>query len=123
MNWPQALASAYETAPHASPRIISWPSAENAPASIRMRQRMEWHQNGRTYVYIDPSTNRAVGYNDAQELSRSDRAYNAIYPLHSAGVGGRLYDLLSALSGLALSVLGCGGLWTFCIRQHRRMRQ
>ena len=119
VDWPQALANAYREAPQASPRIVSWPAAADAPASVRLRQPMEWHQNGRTYVYVDPATSRAVGVNDAQKLSRGERAYNAIYPIHSAGVGGRLYDLFSIFSGVALTALGCVGVWTFAVRQRR----
>ncbi len=124
IDWLPALTNAQAQFPSASMRIVSWPRSGNAPLSIRMRQPMEWHQNGRTYVFIDPATSRALAAKDAQRLSLGERAFHAIYPLHSAGIGGRWYDFATALSGLVLAILGCGGLWTFSIRLYRtRARQ
>ena len=121
-DWTAALTVAAERFPGAVPRLASPPRAEGSPASLRLRQPAEWHQNGRTYVFMDPATNLPAGTVDGMALSRADRIFNALYPLHSAGIGGRLYDLLSFLTGLALTVLGLAGTWTF-LRKPRRKRK
>lgn len=121
-DWTRALQAAEATFPGAVPRLASPPRGETAPASLRLRQAGEWHQNGRTYVYIDPATNTLLGTNDGHGMSRGDRAFNALYPLHSAGVGGRLYDLLAFLTGASLTSLGLLGTWTF-LRKPRRKRK
>lgn len=121
-DWTAALAAAQAAFPDAYPRLASPPRSEGAPASLRLRQPGEWHQNGRTYVLMDPATNLPLATQDGHALTRADRAFNALYPLHSAGIGGRLYDLLSFLTGLALTVLGLAGTWTF-LRKPRRKRQ
>lgn len=123
-DWTAALTAARDAFPGgAYPRLASPPRSEAAPASLRLRQPGEWHQNGRTYVLMDPATNLPLAVRDGHALSRADRAFNALYPLHSAGIGGRLYDLLSFLTGLALSVLGLVGTWTFLRKPRRRRRK
>ncbi|OYW88722.1 MAG: hypothetical protein B7Z22_01780 [Hyphomonas sp. 32-62-5] len=121
-DWTAALAAAQAAFPDAYPRLASPPRSEGAPASLRLRQPGEWHQNGRTYVLMDPTTNLPLATQDGHALTRADRVFNTLYPLHSAGIGGRLYDLLSFLTGLALTVLGLAGTWTF-LRKPRRKRQ
>ncbi|PKP80030.1 MAG: peptidase [Alphaproteobacteria bacterium HGW-Alphaproteobacteria-18] len=121
-DWTATLTAAQTAFPGAVPRLASPPRAEGAPASLRLRQPGEWHQNGRTYVMMDPATNRPLATEDGRALPRADRVFNALYPLHSAGIGGRLYDLLSFLTGLALAVLGLAGTWTF-LRKPKRKRK
>lgn len=121
-DWTRALAVARETFPGAVPRLASPPRSEGAPASLRLRQPAEWHQNGRTYVYMDPATNQPAGTADGTATTRANKVFNALYPLHSAGIGGRLYDLVSFLTGLAMTVLGLAGSWTF-LRKPRRKRK
>lgn len=122
IDWAAALAAARTAYPGAAPRITSWPVEPGAPASLRLRQPAEWHQNGRTYLYIDPATSALIGVSDAQRLSAGDRAFNALYPLHAAGVGGRAYDAVSFLTGIVLAVLGCIGAWTFVLRLRDQRR-
>lgn len=122
VDWRLALEEARAAFPDATPRLASWPRSENGPASLRLRQPIEWHPNGRTYVTIDPATSRVVARADAQALNRGDRAFNALYPLHASFVGGRLYDAMSALTGLALAALGVIGAWTFAAPRQRRKR-
>ena len=47
---------------------------------------------------------------------------DSFYPLHSAGLGGRLYDVFTAFTGLALTLLGLVGTWTFLKRPPRRRK-
>lgn len=81
VDWRLALEEARAAFPDAAPRLASWPRSEAGPASLRLRQPIEWHPNGRTYVTIDPATSRAVATSDAQVLSRGDRIFTALYPL------------------------------------------
>lgn len=121
-DWTATLVAAELAFPGAIPRLASPPRAENGPASLRLRRPGEWHQNGRTYVFMDPATNQPIGTADGHGMSRGDRAFNSLYPLHSAGIGGRLYDAFAFLTGLALTVLGVLGTWTF-LRKPRRKRK
>jgi uncharacterized iron-regulated membrane protein len=47
------------------------------------------------------------------------RAFNAVYPLHAAKVGGRLYDVLAAFTGFSLAMLGVLGAFSY-LRTIRR---
>lgn len=122
-DWTAALTAAQDAFPGAYPRLASPPRSEGAPASLRLRQPGEWHQNGRTYVMMDPATNRPLETHDGRAMVRSDRVFNALYPLHSAGIGGRLYDLLSFFTGISLTVLGLAGTWTFLRKPKRKRRK
>ncbi|MBR7619396.1 PepSY domain-containing protein [Phenylobacterium sp. 20VBR1] len=119
IDWPVALAAAQAAFPQATLRLASWPAKPGAPAAIRLKQPNEWHPNGRTLVYIDPATSTVIGTADAQAYGPGVRFQNAVYPIHAASVGGRLYELLVFLGGVALAALGGLGLWSFLIQQRR----
>lgn len=121
-DWQAALQIARDAFPDAAPRLASQPAGPGAPASLRLRQPQEWHQNGRTYVLMDPATSTPLRLTDGLGASRADGAFNALYPLHSAGIGGRAYDMLSFLTGLAMTGLGLAGTWSF-VRQPPRPRR
>ncbi|MEM9495122.1 MAG: PepSY domain-containing protein [Pseudomonadota bacterium] len=125
INWEEALASAGHEFPGGQFRIVSWPRTDTATASIRIRLPGEWHQNGRTYAYIDPQTNAVIASRNGHELSRGERATNAIYPLHSMGIGGRFYDVIGVFTGIALTLLGLLASWSylnFLLGRKRRKR-
>lgn len=119
VDWPVALAGGQAAFPQATLRLASWPAKPGAPAVLRLKQPAEWHPNGRTLVYIDPATSRVIGTVDAQAFGPGARVQNAVYPIHAASMGGRLYDLVVFLGGLALAALGGLGLWSFLIQQRR----
>jgi uncharacterized iron-regulated membrane protein len=120
VNWMRALSAAQARFPDAVLRTAAGPAKPGAPASIRMKQPGEWHPNGRTVVYVDPSDERVLGVVDAMALGTGQRAYNAFYPVHAGKVGGLAYEAVVFLSGLALAGLGGFGLWSFLIKQTRR---
>jgi uncharacterized iron-regulated membrane protein len=122
VDWPAALAAAQAAFPDARIRAAGLAPAPGKPASVRLRQPGEWHPNGRTTVQIDPATGRVVGVVDAHALGGGTRLQNALYPIHAASVGGWLYDLVVALTGLALAALGGVGAWSFLIKPRRRRR-
>lgn len=113
VDWPAALRLAQGEFPEATLRIIGWPDGSGT-VSIRLRQAVEWHPNGRTRVELSGGT--VVATHDAAEDPLSARAYHALYPLHASRIGGRAYDLVAAVAGISLAVLSLVGLWTF-VRQ------
>jgi uncharacterized iron-regulated membrane protein len=123
VDWPRALAAAQSRFPDATLRMASWPGEAGAPVSIRLRRPGEWHPNGRTVVTVDPATSAVLTASDAQALGQGTRIYNGLYPVHAASVGGRLYDLVTFLSGLALAALGGVGLWSFLVKPRRTGRK
>jgi len=123
IDWAKALTAAQARFPDATLRMAILPSAPGKPATIRLKQRGEWHPNGRTTVTIDPATSRVVATSDANALPMGIRAYNAFYPLHASSVGGWLYDGVTALSGLAMAGLGLVGAWAFLARPRNRARR
>jgi uncharacterized iron-regulated membrane protein len=120
VNWMRALSAAQDAFPDATLRTAAGPAKPGAPASIRMKQPGEWHPNGRTVVYVDPSDEHVLAVVDAMKLGSGQRAYNAFYPLHAGKVGGLPYEAVVFLSGLALASLGGFGLWSFLLKQTRR---
>lgn len=116
IDWPKALAGAQAAFPKATLRLVIWPEGPWAPAVVRLKQPGEWAPNGHTSVMIDPSTSRVIGVVDPQALGRGQRLNDAVHPIHAARIGGRLYDLATFLSGLALAGLGGIGLWSFLIK-------
>lgn len=122
IDWPLALSEAQARFPTATLRMVRWPAAPGKPASIRMKQPGEWHPNGRTTLLIDPATSRVVQVIDAQRLPSGLRATNALYPIHAASIGGWPYRILTALSGLALALLGGVGTWSFLVKPRRKRR-
>lgn len=117
VNWPKALSVAQARFPTATIRLVIWPSEPGKPATIRLRHPEEWHTNGRTIVWIDPSTSQIAGVVDAQALGSGDRAWNALWPLHAAklgtGLSARLYDMMMAVTGFGLALLGGYGVFAF----------
>lgn len=120
VDWPKALAAAQAAFPQAQLRMASWPAQPGDPVSIRMKLPAEWHSNGRTVVKIDPASSTVLEATSAQGLGTAARISNALYPIHAAFVGGRLYDLVTFLSGLALAAMGGFGLWSFVIKPRRK---
>lgn len=122
VDWVRAFQAAQARFPEAQPRMAIWPREPGQPAAIRMKQPGEWHPNGRTTLFIDPATSEVVMAIDAMALPGAQRAQNAFYPIHSAAVGGRLYDIAAALGGLALAGLGGVGALAFLRKPRRRRR-
>lgn len=119
INWSKALIQAQKEFPTGRLRIISRPKTDSSPVSIRLKQTDEWHQNGRTYVYVNPSTSEILAVKDALKKTRAERGFNMLYPVHSIAVGGRIFDIIATLTGLALIVLALVASLTFIQRLRR----
>lgn len=111
-DWGILLAAAHQTFPESTPRIVSFPSGDSPP-QLRIRQLDEWHPNGLTRLTLKDSKEQLVMTSDALNLSRGNQVFNAFYPIHSAAIGGRLYDLLLLLVGLSFAFLSLIGATSY----------
>jgi uncharacterized iron-regulated membrane protein len=91
--------------PDAEIRSLSLPRGGNGLITLRMKRPAEWLPNGRTTIWFAAGDGRLVAARNAEDLPRTVRAYNLLYPLHAAEVGGLPLRLLMTLSGLALDLL------------------
>jgi uncharacterized iron-regulated membrane protein len=81
--WAPTIEGARAAFPKSALRVVQWPTPKGDPLRIRIKQRDEWHPNGRTRVDVDPATGAVLARIDALALGRSSRLNNALYPLHA----------------------------------------
>lgn len=113
-----ALMTAGQAAfPEARPRRLQLPSEPGEPALLRLRQDFEWTPNGRSYAYLDPATGKLAGTEDPAQSDMRSAIQEKFYPVHSAKVGGLLWQLLLTFSGLTLVLLGTLASWSFWFRK------
>lgn len=115
-NWRRMIETARMRYPQAEIRILSLPRGDSGFVTLRMRQPEEWLPNGRTTLWFAADTGALVAARDARTLSSTVTAYNALYPLHAAKVGGLAYRLVMTVSGLALFLLGSLAVWSFWLK-------
>lgn len=120
IDWPRALAAAQARFPDGDVRLVYWPGWPGGPATVRLAQPGEWLEPDQAVVLIDPATSDVLFSADREGMPAGMVVQRAFDPIHAATVGGRLYDALAALSGLALAGLGGLGLWSFVIKPRRR---
>lgn len=111
--WAAVLTTARSAFPDADLVFISPPRAAGQPVSMRLRQPGEWHPNGRTVVQVEPTTGGLLQAVDALALSRGERVFNTLYPLHAGRVGGLAFALLMVAGGLGLAWLSAAGIWAW----------
>jgi len=122
-DWRGMIETARRLHPGSEVRILSLPRGKAGLISLRLRQPQEWLPNGRTTLWFAADTGQLVHVRDALKLPPRAQAYNALYPLHAAKVGGLPYRILMTLSGLALGLFGTLTVWTFWFaRTPRRQR-
>jgi uncharacterized iron-regulated membrane protein len=115
-GWEPALERALAVFPGATIRAASWPAASPPYRVIRLQQRGGWTRQGDSQVYIDGAEGYMDIRIDATQLPPEERFYNALYPLHTAGFGNRVYDVVVFLTGAAITALGVLGFWAFLRR-------
>lgn len=97
---------------------ISFPSAPEGPLVVRKRFAGDLHPNGIRYIYLDPYRGEVLRVDIPTNAAL--RLMNSRYPLHiGQWGGGSISRLLTALAGIAPTVLFITGLWTW---QNRRRR-
>lgn len=114
-DWTTIVERAHHTFPDAMIRIVSLPRKAGDPIAIRMKRDHEWLPNGSTRVWFDAGSGVILGSRDAGTLSPVTQAFNAIYPLHAAKVGGFAYRFVLCIAGIALTILGSLAVWSFWI--------
>lgn len=123
LDWGGMIREARRLYPTAEVRILSLPREGSGLVSLRLRQQEEWLPNGRTTLWFAADTGRLVQARDALKLPARAQAFNAIYPLHAAKVGGLPYRLVMTVSGLTLGLFGTLTVWTFWFRRKPRQKR
>lgn len=116
-SWTTILAALDATFPDGETVFYNAPSPANARLTFRKRLPGEWHPNGRSYVSIDPYTGRVAEAIDARTQGVGTRLMHAIYPVHSAKVGGAPMVLIALAAALASVWLAVGGVWSYVWRR------
>lgn len=120
LDWRGIVATAHARFPDARLRTISLPRKAGAPITIRMRRAAEWLPNGRTTLWFDAADGAFLAERDALSLSPPSQAFNMVYPIHAAKVGGLAWRIAITLAGLAMAVLGTFAVWSFWRPRPRR---
>ena len=116
-DWPGMIATAHRLYPDAQIRILSLPRNPGDPIAIRMKQPAEWLPNGRTMLWFDAASGALLAHRNALSLQPGTRAFNMVYPIHAAKVGGIAWRLVMTFTGLALTILGSLAVWSFWFKR------
>lgn len=119
VDWQRIVTTAQARFPGAELRVISLPRKPGDPIAVRMRQSAEWLPNGRSTLWFDPADARLLAARDALALPAGVQAFNTLYPLHAAKVGGIFYRIAMTFSGIVLTMLGSFTVWSFWFRAGR----
>ena len=120
LDWSAMLETARARYPEAELRILSFPRKPGDLIQLRMRQPAEWLPNGRTVMWFRPESGAMVATRDALAMPAGTRAFNLTYQIHAAKVGGMVWKLIVAATGLSLAMLGSLAVWTFWFRRPAR---
>lgn len=119
--WPPLHRAISETLPEGEVRLISFPQEANDALVVRKRMPGEWHQNGRSFIHINPYNSEVYSARNAMDEELGIRLTHKIYPLHSAGVGDTLYVTFLAVAGFTPLVLVPTGIYVWWWRRRRRI--
>jgi len=119
-DWRGMITKARQLYPDAEVRGLSLPRKQGELISLRLRQPAEWGEDGRTTVWFAPDNGQLIVARDALTLPSRVQAYNAIKPLHTAGLGGPIWRWTLTLTGLVLTIMGGLTTWTFWFRRKRQ---
>lgn len=112
-DWRAMIEMARARFPEAEIRSLSLPRNDSGLITLRMKKPEEWLPNGRTTLWFAADSGRLIAARDASLLPATVQAYNMLYPLHAAKIGGLGYRLVMTFAGLALGFLGVLTLWSF----------
>ncbi|NID16687.1 PepSY-associated TM helix domain-containing protein [Luteibacter yeojuensis] len=99
IDWPAVLAAAQAAAPDARLTRLTLPSKDNGTLVLRIRRPGEWNLAGRSSLWMDPVTATVLGGDDATKLGPGSRLANALFPIHSAAVGGPAWRIVACVAG------------------------
>jgi uncharacterized iron-regulated membrane protein len=123
LDWAGIITTARTRFPDADVRSLSLPRGESGLITLRMRKPQEWLPNGRTTLWFAANTGALVAARDGTTLPAQSQAYNTLYPLHAARVGGLGFRLVTTVAGLALTLLGSLTVWSFWFGKPGRARK
>lgn len=114
--------SAQAQFPNAQIGYVQVPAQAIRPIRIRFMLPDDPHPNGLSSVWLHPHSGDLLAVHRWNQLDPGARAVAVIYPLHTGVLGGPLLEVLVAMSGLALGLLGITGLWLWWQRRRVRSR-
>lgn len=120
IDWAAALAAADRALPGAALHRVTLPTARNGQLVIRAQAPGEWHQVGRSTIWLDPWNASVLGHLDATASGAGTRMNNAVYPLHSGGVGGMPWRVLVTAAGVLPPFFLVTGFLFWRARRKRR---
>jgi len=123
LDWSAMIVTARTLYPDAEIRSLALPRGASGTITLRMRKPEEWLPNGRTTLWFAADTGTLIAHRDDSKLPQVVKAYNTLYPLHAAKVGGLGYRLVMTLSGLGLAMLGSFAVWSFWFRRPKPARR
>ena len=109
VSYREVMAATQQVLPAAEPTYLYFPTSPEAPVTVRLRTPPEWHPNGRSFVYLNPSTASVLRVDDAREAPWGAQLLQTFYPLHVGAVGGLFVKWLYVVLGLAPAVLSVTG--------------
>lgn len=118
-SWESQLVKVSKALPSARLIRVYPAKGPNQPVRYRLKFPREWHQNGRSYVFLNPCDNSVVYRHDARKALLGIRAMNLIYPLHSVHVGGQLYKIAATIMAALPVLLMATGLFFWARRRSR----
>jgi uncharacterized iron-regulated membrane protein len=122
IHWPAVLVAAQAAAPDAQLTRLTLPSKDNGTLVLRVRRPGEWNLAGRSSLWMDPVTATVLGGDDATKLGPGGRLANALFPIHSAAVGGLAWRIVACVTGtLPMFLLVTGFLFWRARRRKPRV--
>jgi uncharacterized iron-regulated membrane protein len=119
IDWPAVLAAAQAAAPDAELTRLTLPSKDNGTLVLRIRRPGEWNVAGRSSLWMNPATATVLGGVDATKLGTGGRLANALFPIHSAAVGGMAWRVAACITGALPMFLLVTGFLFWRARQRR----
>jgi uncharacterized iron-regulated membrane protein len=123
IDWPAVLAAAQAAAPDAQITRLTLPSKDNGSLVLRIRRPGEWNLAGRSSLWMNPVTASVLGGDDATKLGPGGRLANALFPIHSAAVGGMPWRVVACTTGTLPMFLMVTGFLFWRARKRRRAPQ
>jgi len=119
VDWPAVLVAAQAAVPDAELTRLTLPPKDNGTLVLRIRRPGEWNVAGRSSLWIDPATATVIGGDDATKLGPGGRLANALFPIHSAAVGGLTWRIVASVTGLLPGFLLVTGFFFWRARKRR----
>lgn len=121
LPWASLSGTINRVLPEGRVRLISFPTESDQALVVRKRMPGEWHQNGRSFIYINPYTAAAYAVKNDMDSALGNQLTHKVYPLHSAGVGGTPYVVLLAIAGFSPLILVPTGFYIWWWKRRKRL--